>query len=264
MSAVRIEKVSVHFNGRKAVDDVSLKLSAGALIGLIGPNGAGKTTLLRAIANLVPFTGAVYLNDENIAAIDRRSLARRLAYMPQGHEVYWPLTAARVVALGRLPYLPAFRRPSRQDSHIIRDVMISTDTHTFAERNVLTLSGGERARVMLARALAVGADFLMVDEPVAALDPYHQLQIMTLLRDLAEKGATIIVVTHDHAVARQTDRVIVLQDGQISDDHRVGHPYEEDLKTFRNSGLGKALLSGDPDAEGWLKNQGLDVLQGAL
>ncbi len=216
MSILRVEHTSVQFNGAKAVSDASFTLGAGALVGLIGPNGAGKTTLLRAIANLIPFSGDVFLDNENIADIPRRRLARRLAYMPQGHEVHWPLSALRVVALGRLPHFSAFRRPSRGDIEIIRSVMKQTDTQRFAERNILTLSGGERARVMLARALSQGADFLMVDEPVAALDPYHQLQIMTLLRDLAEGGATIIVVTHDLTLAaRFCHQLVLMHEGKV-------------------------------------------------
>lgn len=253
MSAVRAENLSVHFNGRKAVDDASLQLGAGALIGLIGPNGAGKTTLLRAIANLVPFTGDVYLKNENIAAIDRRHLARRLAYMPQGHEVYWPLTAARVVALGRLPHLPAFRRPSLEDIRIIREVMKSTDTHTFAERNVMTLSGGERARVMLARALAVDAEILMVDEPVAALDPYHQLQIMSLLRDLTKRGTTIIVVTHDLTLAaRFCHQLVLMHAGKIVAQGETQDVLKDDnLNTAYNIDTFRTEQDGQPIVIPW-------------
>lgn len=253
MSALRIENASVQFNGRKAVTHVSLKLGAGSLIGLIGPNGAGKTTLLRAIANLIPFSGDVFLNGENIAAIQRRRLAQLLAYMPQGHEAHWPLTAARVIALGRLPHLPSFRRPSPQDIQIIRDVMKRTDTQSFAQRNILTLSGGERARVMLARALAVGADFLMADEPVAALDPYHQLQIMALLRDLACKGATIIVVTHDLTLAaRFCHRLILMREGKVVAEGVTGDVLTDDnLKAVYNIETYRAAEDGQPIIVPW-------------
>lgn len=127
------------------------------------------------------------------------------------------------------------------------------------------LAGGERQRVAIARALANEPTIVLADEPTGNLDSRSGADVIDRLRDLNRRlCATIIIVTHDHAVARQTDRVVLLQDGQISDDHKVGHPYEEDLKTFRNSGLGTALLSGDPDARGWLGDQGLDVLQSAL
>jgi len=233
MSILRVEQASVQFNGRKAVNGVSLELDAGAFIGLIGPNGAGKTTLLRVIASLIPFTGAVFLDDVNIAAMEAKRLARRLAYMPQGHEVHWPLSAARVITLGRLPHLTSFRGPSPDDARIIRDVMERTETQQFAMRNILKLSGGERARVMLARALAVGADVLLADEPVAALDPYHQLQIMSLLRDLARHGATIIVVTHDLTLAaRFCDRLILMHQGSVvAEGPSVEVLTDENLKT---------------------------------
>jgi len=230
MSVLRVEQASVRFNGAAAVDRVSLELGAGSLIGLIGPNGAGKTTLLRVIANLIPFSGAVFLNDVNVAAMEAKRLARRLAYMPQGHEAHWPLSAARVIALGRLPHLSVFRQPSREDARIIRDVMKHTETQIFAQRNILKLSGGERARVMLARALAVGADVLLADEPVAALDPYHQLQIMTLLRERARRGATIIVVTHDLTLAaRFCNRLILMHEGKV-----VAEGLSEDVLTDDN------------------------------
>ncbi len=216
MSVLTVQNVSAGFNGTRAVDDVSFELGSGTLVGLIGPNGAGKTTLLRAIAKLIPFEGQMLLNGEDMANLPRAALAKAVSYLAQGHVSHWPLQVRNVVALGRQPHLSGLGGLSDDDEQIIADVMRRADVEQFSERNVLTLSGGERARVMLARALAVDADILLADEPVASLDPYHQLKIMELLKDLAAAGKTIMVVTHDLTLAaRFCDRLILLAQGRM-------------------------------------------------
>jgi iron complex transport system ATP-binding protein len=229
MSILAVKNVSVTFNGGLAVDDVSFELTPGALVGLIGPNGAGKTTLLRAIANLIPFSGQVFLQGQDLAPMPRAKLAKALAYLAQGHISHWPLQVRHVVALGRQPHLSALGRVTSKDEQIISDVMRRTDIEQFTTRNVLALSGGERARVMLARALAVNADVLLADEPVASLDPFYQLQIMELLRELATAGKTIVVVTHDLTLAaRFCDWLILLAQGQLIANGRVDDVLTED------------------------------------
>ncbi len=216
MSRLSVKNVTVAFNGMKAVNHVSFDLGGGTLAGLIGPNGAGKTTLLRAIANLIPFNGRICLDGEDVTSITRSSLAKQISYLAQGHICHWPLQVRHVVALGRHPHLPAFGRLSSMDEQIIADVMVRADVGQFAERNVLTLSGGERARVMLARALVGGGQLLLADEPVASLDPFHKLQIMDLLKALAAAGQTVVVVTHDLTLAaRFCDQLILLCRGKI-------------------------------------------------
>ncbi len=215
-SLLRVDHVSVSFNGRAAVDEVSFDLKAGEFVGLIGPNGAGKTTLLRSIARLVPFTGQIYFQGQDTSDLDRSHLSKGIAYLAHGHTAHWPLAAKQVVALGRLPHLSPLQRPSPKDDAVINEIMLRADVTQFADRNIQTLSAGERARVMLSRALAVQAKLLLADEPVGSLDPYHQLQIMELLRELAQGGTTIVLVTHDLTLAaRFCNRLILLADGKV-------------------------------------------------
>ncbi len=212
-----LQEVAVSLGGQQVLAPVSLGLGAGRLVALVGPNGAGKTSLLRALAALVPATGQVLLRGQDIRMMAAAERARAIAYLPQGHQVHWPLAVRDVVALGRFPH--GGREPSRlgaDDQAIIRDAMVRTDTLTFAERSVQSLSGGERARVMMARVLAVDAAVILADEPTAALDPRHQLAIMAVLKAEAARGRLVLAVTHDLMLAaRFADEVIVLDQGQL-------------------------------------------------
>lgn len=210
--------VSVTLGHKPVVSEASFALACGQLIALVGPNGAGKTSLLRAIAGLVPATGKVHLAGKDVLALSAIERAKRIAYLPQGHQVHWPLTARDVVALGRYPHGASDpTRLSVSDARIIDEAMQRTDVVRFADRNVQTLSGGERARVMMARVFAVGAQVLLADEPTAALDPRHQLDIMTALKAEAARGALVIAVTHDLGLAaRMADQILVIHEGRIA------------------------------------------------
>lgn len=206
--------LAVTIGGKKIIDKIALSLDPGRLIVLIGPNGAGKTTLLRAIAGLVPMTGSLLFGGVAIDTLSRRERAQKIAYLPQGHQVHWPLAARDVVALGRFPHGvgdPA--RMSATDAAIVDAAMIRTGTDGLADRIVQSLSGGERARVMLARVLAVEAPVLLADEPTASLDPHHQLAVMHDLKAEASRGALVIAVTHDLGLAARLGDDIVLMDG---------------------------------------------------
>ena len=212
---VRLDAVSATLGSRRVVDHVSADL-AGGLIGLIGPNGAGKSTLVRAIAGLIPAEGTIDIDGAPIAAMPLRERARRIAYLPQGQTVHWPLTVERLVALGRLPHLAPFARPGSIDAQAIERALERTELLSLRERPVDELSGGERARVLLARALAIEAPLLLADEPLAALDPEHQIEVMALLRGEAERGATVIAVLHDLTLAaRWCDRLLLIDRGKL-------------------------------------------------
>jgi iron complex transport system ATP-binding protein len=208
--------VTVTIRGRPILEGVSMRVRGGQVLGLIGPNGAGKTTLLRVLAHLQTHRGQVLVDGEPSARLPRRALARRIAYLAQGATLHWPLSVSRLVALGRLPHLPPWGRPRAQDERAVQRAMQRADVLLFAQRNVMTLSGGERARAMLARALAVEASILLVDEPIAALDPYHQLQVMELLSSLAREGTAVVAVLHDLTLAaRFCDVLVLLHEGRL-------------------------------------------------
>jgi iron complex transport system ATP-binding protein len=212
-----VDGLSVVLGRRNVVCNVSFALPRGAFVALVGPNGAGKTTLLRALAGLVPGEGSIRAGGDEVAALSVQDRARRFAYMPQGHEVHWPLTVRDVVALGRYPH--GATDPSRLARHNAEPVaraIRTADLDSLADRRVTELSGGERSRVALARMLAVEAPVVLADEPIASLDPRHQIEAMDILRAIARTGALVVVATHDLGLAaRYADRVLVLREGRL-------------------------------------------------
>ena len=225
MTGLRAEGLCVTLGRRAVLNGVDLALGQGRLVGLIGPNGAGKTTLLRALAGLVPAAGGrILLDEEPLARTSRRLRARRIAYLAQGQRVDWPLTVRRVVELGRLPYLEPWAHPAGPDRGAVERALEETETADLAERPTAALSGGERARVLLARCLAGTPDILLADEPVSGLDPYHALKVMELLGARARDGMASLVVLHDLALAaRFCDRLALLAHGRLL---AVGAPAE--------------------------------------
>jgi iron complex transport system ATP-binding protein len=196
------ESLTLSREGRPILEEVDISLSRGEMLGLIGPNGAGKSTLLRLIAGVLQAdTGQLWLDGKPLHEYTRRERARRIAYLPQLSEIAWPLSVERLVELGRLPHLEPWQRPGRNDRTIIERVIVQTDLLHLRQRAFNTLSGGEQARVLLARALVTEPDILLADEPVAALDPAHQLDVMQLLTDHCEAGQSVIVVLHDLTLA---------------------------------------------------------------
>lgn len=214
MTTMVARNIGVKIGGRAILDGVGISVEPGRVTGLIGPNGAGKTTLVRALAGLQEISGGeVMLDGEAAAKVPRAVFAQQVAYLPQGAEIHWPLTVERLVALGRLPHLTAFQRPADPDQAAILRAMKETDVTHLADRTVTTLSGGERGRVMIARALAGQPQVLLADEPVAALDPYHQLHVMELLLRTAQTSAAVLVVLHDLVLAARYCTHLVLIDG---------------------------------------------------
>lgn len=221
MVSLVAEGLTVAIRGRRVLHDVTLTLDRG-LVGVLGPNGAGKSTLVRALLGLVPATGRVAI--DGVEGRARADIARRVAYLPQGQQLHWPVSVERLVALGRLPHLAPFSRLSEGDRAAIDGAMAAADVADLAGRPATELSGGERARALLARALAVEAPALIADEPLASLDPAHQLAGMALLRAQADAGVLVVAVLHDLALAaRHCDRVVVLDRGEIVAD---GAPYD--------------------------------------
>jgi len=209
------DTLSVTLGGREVVASVTVEVGTG-LTGILGPNGAGKSTLVRALLGLVPSRGAVRIDGEPLAAMHRAALARRVAYLPQGQAVHWPVSAERLVMLGRLPHLAPLSRPAEVDRAAVARAMALAEVAHLAERPATELSGGERARVLLARALAVEAPALVADEPLASLDPAHQIRGMEILRARADAGGTVLAVLHDLTLAaRFCDRLLVIDGGRL-------------------------------------------------
>lgn len=215
---IAAEGITVVAGGATLLDRVSATAEPGQLLGLVGPNGAGKSTLLRALAGLRDCArGQVRFEGIARAHLGSLQLSQQLAYLAQRGPVAWPLTVERLVALGRLPHLQAWSRGDAQGPAAIEAALTDTDTLHLRQRVVDTLSGGELARALLARALAVRGAALLADEPVAELDPYHQLQVMEILRTRADTGQTVIVVLHEITLAaRFCDRLILLDRGRVA------------------------------------------------
>lgn len=217
MSTLAARSIRVNLGGRRILDDVDLAVAPGEILGLLGPNGAGKSTLLRVMARvLAPGHGTVLLDDRPVAGIPRDELARRIAYLPQGAICHWPMAVEQVVALGRLPHRRPWAPMSDHDLACIDYAMRTTDVERFRGRSVGALSMGERARVLVARAVAGEPRILLADEPVAGLDPAHQLEVMAMLERMADAGAGVVVVLHDLTLAaRHCTRLALLADGRL-------------------------------------------------
>lgn len=217
MSGLKIQNISLELEGIDILHNVSVAVKQGETVGLIGPNGAGKSCLLKSILGLLDVkSGDITIDDRNVTELSLKERARKMAYAAQGAPVYWPLTAETIVGLGRVPHLNPWQSLSEDDKVAIEYAMTRTDCIDLRERLVTTLSGGERARVLLARVLATGAKYILADEPVASLDPSHQLQVMGILRGLSERNHGVLVVLHDlsHAL-RYCDSIILINEGQI-------------------------------------------------
>jgi len=217
VTALSLENVSAGYHGRRALSAVTAEFAAGRVAGLIGPNGAGKTTLLRVVLGLLKTEqGEVRVLGQPLTAWPRAGLARSIAYLPQTAEANWPILARNLVALGRMPHRAPLAPLSPSDSEAVEEALARCDAAQFAARRMDELSAGERARVLLARALATQAPILLVDEPAAHLDPAHQLRLMELLRAEAARGVAVIVTLHDLALAsRFCDELVVLKSGEV-------------------------------------------------
>jgi iron complex transport system ATP-binding protein len=216
---LRVDRVRVCLGGARVLNEVSLQVGAGEMVGLVGPNGSGKTTLLRAVAGLVASEGDIWLAETPLAALDARAVARLVARVPQSTALdpQLGLSAEEVVLAGRAPYLGLWRWESANDHAIVDDAMQATSTRELADRVAAELSGGERQRVFSARALAQQPRLLLLDEPTANLDLGHQVRVLELVQRLTrEAGLAALAAIHDlELAARFCDRLVVLHHGAV-------------------------------------------------
>jgi iron complex transport system ATP-binding protein len=216
MAALEGKGVSVRLGGTIVVRRATFEVAQGEVIGLLGPNAAGKSSLLRAIAGVLPFSGEISFQGISIRSLSSAERAQRIAYLPQEREMVWPVSTLDLVSLGRLPHRIPIGGRSAPDGEAVMRALKLTQTEHLAHRNVLTLSGGERARVLCARAIAQETPILLADEPVAGLDPYHQIGIMESLGAIASSGCAVLISMHDLALAgQQCDRLLLMAEGEL-------------------------------------------------
>ena len=214
--ALILENLTVRRGRRKVVDGASLTIAPGELVGLIGPNGAGKTSLMRAGLGLLPATGHA-----SLAALSPRARAARVAWLPQTREIAWPVSVETVVALGRIPHLPGLAALGPQDRAAVDAALDRMGLTALRDRAATELSGGEQARVLIARTLAQGAPLILADEPVAGLDPGAQIATMRVFAAMAAEGGAVLTSLHDLGLAaRHCRRLILMHEGRIVADDR--------------------------------------------
>ncbi|WP_435657866.1 ABC transporter ATP-binding protein [Brucella pituitosa] len=216
MSTLSVHNLDVSL-GRKAVlETVGFEAGEGEFIGLIGPNGAGKTTLLRALLNLMASTGNILLDGSDFRRMHVADRAKVIAYLPQERDVAWPVTVRMLVSLGRSALKPVFAGLDGDDETVVETAMQRMGVAELASRPANELSGGERARALIARVLAQDTPVILADEPVAGLDPAHQLELMELFAGLATEKKTVIASLHDLGLAaKYCTRLIVLNKGRL-------------------------------------------------
>lgn len=225
MTELRANNISVVVDDVTLLEQASFALRPGELVALLGPNGAGKTTLLRGVLGLTRLAaGSATLDAVDVTRLSPMERARRMSYLPQRRPLAWPNTVRDVVALGRFSHGAALGRLGSVDAQVVDEAIESCDLTPFADRSTDSLSGGELARVHFARAIAARAPLLVADEPVAELDPRHQLRIAELIRHFVNDGGGALVVLHEVALAaRFADRLIWMSNGRIVAD---GSPKE--------------------------------------
>ena len=215
---LEIENISIGFGVREVLRDVSFALLEGEIIALLGPNGAGKTTLIRAMNGTLPVQrGEIVISRKRLSEISRREIARHIAVVAQENETKFPVSVLQFVLSGRFVHGNAFGWETENDIEIARRALADCELDDVADRLMNELSGGERQRVVLARALATGAQTLLLDEPTANLDIAHQAMMFRLVRERCKtSNASAVVITHDlNLAAAFADRVLLLKDGKM-------------------------------------------------
>lgn len=250
---ITVERITWRANGKEILSDVSFVLSRGELLGVIGPNGAGKSTLLKCILRILkPSSGEVRIGGIPSSAMKSTQLARSLAFVPQTTEFTFPFTVIETVLMGRTPFAGRLRPEGTSDLNVCYGCLRAVGMDGFDKRTITSLSGGERQLVVIARALAQEADFLLLDEPTANLDIHHQLTIMRLMTRLAEEGKGVIAVLHDLSLAlRYCTKLILLEGGrvraygapaEVMREELIGEVFKVRVHMERNRMTGEAIV----------------------
>ena len=210
--------LSYTYVGYPVLDDINLEVKEGEILGILGPNGCGKTTLLKNLnKNLSPKSGHILLDGDDLEEISKKDIARKVAVVPQTNEVHFSFTVRDIVSMGRMPFQGLMDGMSHSDEELVDRALERVGLSDYADRHINVMSGGERQRVIIARALAQTPQILLMDEPTLHLDINTQFDVLDLVRDLSKKdGLTVVVVSHDLGmVARYCDRVLLIKDHRI-------------------------------------------------
>lgn len=225
-SIMKIRNLTIDYSGIIALNNLSLDLSKGKFYSIIGPNGAGKSTLLKAITkNLKNKRNSIFIEEVDIKHLKIKDLAKKISMVPQETNIDFDLLGEEIVMMGRIPHLKRLEKESYEDMKIVRDSMSKTNTLFLKNRSVTKMSGGEKQRIIVARALAQEAGIMLLDEPVSQLDLHNQIEIMNIIRELVDKeGLTVLCVLHDINLAvNYSDEIIIMKDGQLAN---KGSPQE--------------------------------------
>jgi len=229
---LNIQDLKFSYKEKAVLDGIDLNIQQGEIIAIVGPNGCGKTTLLKHLnKNLHPDSGKVMIGDTDLEELTKSAIARKIASVPQTNEIRFSFIARDIVAMGRMPFLDTFRGESSDDIRIINEAMEKANVINLADRFINTMSGGERQRVIIARALAQTPEIVLLDEPTLHLDISTQFDVLDLVKKLAqEENLTVVIVSHDlPMVVRYCDRIVMLKDHKI---FAMGKP--EDVLTPEN------------------------------
>ncbi len=223
MAELALDHIGLTVGDAIILDDISVKLTTNEFVAIVGPNGAGKTSLLQCALGLTPpTTGAALINGAPVSSLVPTERARLISYLPQIRPLVWPITVRDVVALGRYAFGASISKPKGADAEAVDKALRDCNLKHLTDRHTDTLSGGELARVHCARSFAAEAPLLIADEPVAALDPKHQFQIMRLIRQFVDNGGGALAVLHNiDLAARFADRFVWLKDGKLVADGAV-------------------------------------------
>ncbi|MDD4185284.1 MAG: ABC transporter ATP-binding protein [Candidatus Methanomethylophilaceae archaeon] len=229
---LRIENLSFYYRSKPVIEGIDFEIEEGEVIGILGPNGCGKTTLLRNLnKNLNPKSGCVMLDGTDLKDMEKKEIARIISSIPQSNEIKFAFSVREIVAMGRMPFQEFLQGESKKDMEIVEDAMEKTGITHMADRYVSTMSGGERQKVIIARALAQTPKILLMDEPTLHLDISAQFDILNMVHKLSrEEGLTVVIVSHDLPMAaRYCDRIVMIHDHNI---HAIGKT--EDVLTQEN------------------------------
>ncbi|WP_295551620.1 ABC transporter ATP-binding protein [Limnohabitans sp. Rim8] len=214
-TALQTRQLCAELGGRQVLQNIDLQITAGRWTCVVGPNGAGKSSLLKVLAGLLPHSGQVLWQGQPLASLTRQQRALQMSWLGQGEASTLDLRVWDVAMLGRLPHQSWLGAPSTQDAHMVESALKATQAWDWRERTLGELSGGERQRVLLARAMAGNAPTMLMDEPLANLDPPHQVDWLEQVHCLLAQGTTVVSVLHEIGMALHADDIVVMREGQV-------------------------------------------------